>query len=159
MSQETVQIGEKELEALRNDARLHPLKRARINLHRSPEDKIQEMVIAVCKRSYIGPHRQRNKEKSYVLIEGEMMVAFFDDSGKCTRKIRMMKRERGTDPVVYRFPSGEWHTVVSLSELVVYIEIAPGPYRPEETEFANWGPNPKNALQQETFLASLERGI
>jgi len=158
---EKIRIGEKELEALRRDARTNPLKRARINLHQSPEDIIQEMVIALCKGSYICPHRQRNKEKSYSLIEGEMIVAFFNDLGRCTRSIRM-GRERDRDPVVYRFASDEWHTVISLSETVIYVETTSGPYRPEETEFVSWGPNPEDDVQREAFLASfceaVERG-
>lgn len=62
-----------------------PLKRARLCLHLSTSDTVQEMVIALHETTYIRPHRHPTQSESFHMIEGSVLVAFFDDQGRQNR--------------------------------------------------------------------------
>lgn len=112
------------------------LRKSRFCLHKDHNDLIQEMVIGMCKGVYVAPHRQINKNKSYQIIEGELKVLFFDDSGTITQQIVMGTQESGKT-FIFRFPSNQWHTIEVQSEIVIYVEVMTGPFT--GTEFASWG--------------------
>ena len=75
----------------------------------------QEMVIQVQKDSYIAPHRQIGKTKTYIILEGEMNVFFFDSMGDIVNKsiLRPWGKEGST---VLRFDSSPWHTILSTTK-------------------------------------------
>jgi cupin fold WbuC family metalloprotein len=135
-----IEIDNHDLEVLKNAALADPSKRSRICIHRDHEDSIQEMVIVILKDTKINPHRQLGKEKSYILIEGEMLVTFFNSEGQLFKKIVMDIRSNKFKRII-RFDSSIWHTVVAITDITVYIEITNGPYYPEQTEYANWDIN------------------
>ena len=114
-------------------SKVDPLRRARLCLHHDPRDKVQEMVIAFSRDPYVRLHRHVNKRESFHVIEGEMAVVFFDDSGRVTRHIRMGPLGSG-HAFLYRSSSSLWHTVVPLSEFVIIHETTNGPFVREETE-------------------------
>ena len=101
------------------------------------------MVIQVLKDSYIAPHRQIGKTKTYIILEGEMYVVFFDSIGEIANKfiLRPWGKEGST---VLRFDSSPWHTILSTTKTSTYVETAEGPYKPESTEFAEWAPANKD---------------
>ncbi len=131
------------------------LKRSRLCLHQNLSDKVQEMVITVCRGSYIPPHRQLNKKKSYNVIEGRMMIFFFDERGNILRKIEMGLP--GSDkPFIYRFSSSQWHTILPMTNSVTYLETISGPYNKKETQFAKWAPSSDNSKESiKTFINNL----
>jgi cupin fold WbuC family metalloprotein len=132
-------IDDATLEALRAKACASARRRARICLHESHDDAVQQMVIALCEDSYIPPHRQKPNGKSYVLLEGSLTVAFFDEAGQLAERIRMSPDPRH-GPSIVRFPADRWHTAVSADSLAIYLELAAGPYNARDTEFAGWAP-------------------
>jgi len=97
------------------------------------------MVIAFCRETYNRPHRHRNKTESFHVIEGNLLIVFFDDQGKVQRRIKMGPNRDG-QTFLYRLSSSLWHTVVPLSEFVIIHETTTGPFIKDETEFAAWGP-------------------
>lgn len=153
---EPIEIGKDELEKLRILARKSPNMRARYCLHKDHQDKIQEMIIAVCTESYICPHRQINKKKSYITFEGEMVIAFFNECGKVTEKFKMGSPDKDY-PFIYRFSGDRWHTVVSLSEIAIYLETIQGPFRKGDTEFAIWGPNENNKREVRNYIEMIKK--
>lgn len=153
-SEEIIEVDQEQLDQLKQAAMQAPLKRARLCLHHDHSDKVQEMVIAVCQDSYICPHRQMNKSKSYQMIYGDLVVAFFDNLGRTIRKVKMGVPGSG-NTFICRFPSSQWHTVVSLSDIVIYVETIAGPYVREETEFATWGPDETDADGIRAFMARI----
>lgn len=102
------------------------------------------MVIAVQGRRYIRPHRQRSKEKSYTVLEGELTVMFWNDAGEPLRSLDMSAPGSG-QALVHRFAAGMWHTVVPRSETVIYVETIAGPFLPGGTEWAPWAPEEGDA--------------
>jgi cupin fold WbuC family metalloprotein len=139
IDQDIIEINQTQLEELKLSAANAPLRRARLCLHQTHDDRVQEMVIAFCRDTYNRPHRHRNKTESFHVIEGDLLIIFFDDHGRVLRRIRMGPyRDRQT--FLYRLSNSLWHTVVPLSEFVIIHETTTGPFIKGETEFAPWGP-------------------
>src|SRR4051812_40841478 len=61
-----------------------PHKRARLCLHDSHQEPVQEMLIALAQGAPIPAHRQRLGRKTYYLIEGALEVKFVADDGNVT---------------------------------------------------------------------------
>jgi len=127
------------LKILKKKATESKLKRARICLHKSLDEKVQEMIIVFCKESYIRPHKHVNKSESFHLIEGELQVVFFDNEGKIINKINLSSYSK-EKYFIYRLSSDCWHFVIPLSEYVIIHETTQGPFRAEEALFPSWAP-------------------
>lgn len=158
VGQDIIEIGQERLDQVKQAARRAPLKRARLCLHHDHSDQVQEMVIGFCRESYVRPHRHMHKSESFHVIEGALLVVFFDNEGKVTRRIPMSPCGSG-QTFLYRLSSSLWHTVVPLSEFVIIHETTTGPFIPGETEFATWGPDETNIEGIKSFLARIVTGM
>jgi cupin fold WbuC family metalloprotein len=129
------------IEELKQNARAAPRKRFRLCMHRSGNDATQEMVIVLHRDTAFAPHRHPiDKTESYHVIEGSMLVYFFDDSGGIINTIHMGAAGSGK-PFLYRLAARMWHLPVPTSEWVVYHEVFTGPFdKARDTEIAPWGP-------------------
>lgn len=114
--------------------------RSRICLHQSLDSKVQQMLIAFHAKSFIGPHRQVGREKSYVIMDGAATVAFFDEQGVLTEKV-VLSDIKQSGPSLIHFTSSLWHIFVPQTEYVVYLETLEGPFNTELTEYAPWAPS------------------
>lgn len=150
-------VGPKRLEQLRFLAQQSPLRRARICLHQDHSDPIQEMVIGIFRGSFIRPHRQTNKRKSYAMIEGQILVVFFNEQGDVDRKI-LMGLGNSEQVFIYSFCAGQWHMPVAVSDFAVYLETMPGPYSENETEYPPWMPSENNIVGRSDLLAKISKG-
>ncbi|PYS24702.1 MAG: cupin fold metalloprotein, WbuC family [Acidobacteria bacterium] len=150
--QDIIEIDEAQIEKLKISAAESPLKRARICLHHSHHDKVQEMVIAFCRGTYNPPHRHQNKSESFHVIEGNLVVVFFDDDGQVTQRIKLGPPGSAGAAFLYRLASTLWHTVVPLSEFVVIHETTSGPFLKSENEVADWAPNQSDQNGVDDFL-------
>jgi cupin fold WbuC family metalloprotein len=150
---EIVEIDVQKISELKREADIAPLKRARYCLHRSTNDFVQEMVIAFRRGSYVRPHRHSQKSESFHLMEGGVMVLFFDDQGILSHRIKM---EQPGGTLIFRNHSHLWHTLVLLTEHAVVHEIATGPFVKEEGEFAPWSPAPDSRAEVDHFLERME---
>lgn len=149
-------VGEEWLQLLKERAQQSPLRRARLCLHRSPDDLVQEMIIAMCKDVLFRPHCHHAKSESFHMIEGFLDVILFSDSGVPEHVIRMSPPGAG-DKFCYRLCVPQFHAVLPLSDIVVVHETITGPWTQDEAEFAPWAPSETNALR--AFLEkSAERG-
>jgi len=122
-----------------------PLKRARLCLHLSKDDTVQEMVIVLHRDTYIRPHRHEGKTESFHMIEGEVLIGFFDDVGELQQTVRLSASGQGS--FLYRLSASLWHTVVPLTEFAVFHEVTTGPF--SASEFPVWEPeNRPEAIQR-----------
>lgn len=150
--QDIIEIDRHQLEELKLSAAAAPLRRARLCLHHSLDNVVQEMVIAFCRDTYNRPHRHRNKTESFHVIEGDLLIIFFDDAGQEIRRLKMGPYGHG-QAFLYRLSASMWHTVVPLSEFVIIHETTNGPFIKNETEFAPWGPQDGDKAGIEQWLA------
>jgi cupin fold WbuC family metalloprotein len=139
---------------LKEAARQDPLKRARLCLHRSSGDALHQMIIAHHRDTYTHPHRHRNKAESFNMIEGRLLVVFFDDAGKVTAHL-VLGGPGSQDPSIYRLSISEWHTVVPLTEYAVFHEITSGPFAPGDAELAAWAPSESSSSETAAFKSRL----
>jgi cupin fold WbuC family metalloprotein len=126
-------------------------KRARLCLHRSPDDLLHEMLIVFHRDTLIRPHRHRGKSESYHVIFGELDIVLFSDDGQPQRLVSMGSLASGKSHV-YRLDAPIWHSVIVRSEYAAIHEVTNGPFRIEENEFAPWAPEEPAALRE--FLDS-----
>ena len=78
-------IGSDWIDRLKGIALTSPLKRARICLHRSDEDCVHEMIIALARDCLFPPHRHVAKNELFHMIEGRLGVVIFNDDGSTRR--------------------------------------------------------------------------
>jgi cupin fold WbuC family metalloprotein len=145
-TKDIAEVGREWYEKLKRHALDAPNRQARLCLHHSPDDALQEMIIVLHRDAVIRPHRHRRKVETYHLIFGDIIVLLFDDLGQPMRLVRM--GDAATDKThVYRLAAPIWHSVVVRSEFAAIHEITNGPYRAEEREFAPWAPADEGELR------------
>ena len=155
LHEDIIEVSETQLIQLKERAEGTPLRRSRLCLHHSTDHKIQEMIIAFCNDSYVRPHRHLNKTESFHIIEGELTVVFFDDSGAVTRKIKMGRYGSGST-FIYRLSNSLWHMVVPLSKSLIIHEVSEGPFIKEEVEFPGWAPIDSDAAAIKVFMKNIK---
>ena len=135
------------IERVKDSARVATLRRARLNLHQSNDDKVQEMLIAFCGNSLNAPHRHVGKSESMHVIEGRVLIVFFNEDGSVMR--RQLLGAPGTNLAsLYRLCSPDWHTVIPLDDIVVIHEVTTGPFRARSETQPSWIPIDNQNLQQ-----------
>ena len=131
-------------------------KRSRICFHQANADLIHEMVITFHKNTYIRPHKHLAKSESYMVINGEIDLIFFNDDGKIKERIPMGSYS-STNPFYLRSISAEWHTVLIKSEFATILETTNGPFVNNECVFAEWAPETSDTYGIHTFLKSITK--
>jgi cupin fold WbuC family metalloprotein len=132
-------------------ARVAPERRARALLHPSANDSLHEMVIALPRDSCDVPHINFKSDKSFHIIEGELVVMIFSDDGRdvTATSLSASNTSRGR---MLRLVNSHWHTIIPLTEYSVFIETIIGPF--VGNQFAPWV-DPKGTEGWENFVAEL----
>src|SRR2546422_3473323 len=78
-----------DLEFLKQQTLRNRRKRARLCTHRNVDDPLHEMIIVNLHDTYVRPHKNTNKPKSFQMLEGVMDVVVFDDAGHVTGATRL----------------------------------------------------------------------
>jgi len=144
------QVGDDWIARLKQAASESPLRRSRLCLHRSNDDPVQEMILALCRDVLFRPHRHLRKSESFHIIEGELYVMVFNDAGQVVRTIHMGPPDSGRI-FCYRLGTSAWHAILPRSDFVVFHETTAGPFTPHEpAQFAPWAPVELDLLK--TFL-------
>ena len=152
--QDIVTIREESLDKIRQAAKSAPLRRSRYCLHHDNEDQVHEMIIAFCRDSYVRPHKHLQKTESFHVIEGELVVVFFDDNGNQVDRLKMGTKQQG-GPFIYRLACDMWHTVIALTDSVIIHETTCGPFIKEESIFPIWAPEDGDEEGIKKFISAL----
>jgi cupin fold WbuC family metalloprotein len=128
------QLTDAELDALTQQARLSPRRRANHNLHPALDDPIQRLAIAMEPDTLILPHRHAHTWEMLMPLRGRFVVLHFDETG-CVHQRTVL----GEQCNVLETPANTLHAVLSLDTGGVIFEVKHGPYRPfSEADFAPW---------------------
>lgn len=145
---------------LRRQAELRTRRRLNLNIHEDFDDPIQKFFNAICKDSYIRPHRHNdeNGEELLIAIEGVFGIFTFDAFGDVVDVIMCSSDksdvERNRLAVV---PPYVWHTVLAISDDCVILEVKKGPYSQESAkEFASWSPEP-DTHEASVYIQKLQK--
>jgi cupin fold WbuC family metalloprotein len=147
-------LGSTELAELIARAKSVPRRRARILLHGSPDELMQEMLIVMTRGQYVPPHRNDRSPKSYLLLTGSFVLVTFDQRGAVVKHFRLAAAEPAA-PFFARINQATWHMAIPLSAEVAFMETILGPHR--GTVFADWAPAPDDGPAARQFLADIFR--
>ncbi len=130
---------------------------ARICLHTDPADAFHDMLILEHRNRYYRPHKHLQKGETHHIVKGEMAVFVFNEDGTVAGST-VLRRDGGS--TISRVGSGMWHTVLPLSEIVIYHESKPGPFLGDADRlFPAWAPTGSDAAESNQYMERLRRHI
>jgi len=151
-------IGPEWIEQLKQIAMASPMKRARVCLHRSDDDQVHEMIIALARDCLFQPHRHPFKSESFHMIFGRLIVVLFKNDGTPMRSLLLSPPGQG-GVICYRLCVPTFHAVFPLDEVVVFHEVTNGPFVKNDAVLANWAPQSQDELRLFLVKAALDGGL
>lgn len=115
---------------LLGSAELSPRKRAHLNLHSSYSDKVQRLLIALVKGSFVEPHYHElpHQWEMFVVINGLLCVKQYD---KDLTVVSELLIGDGQATKLIEFLPGDIHSVECMSDSALMLEVKEGPFNPE----------------------------
>lgn len=147
-------VGDDDIAFLKERAAMNPRRRCRLCLHASPSAEQHEMVIVHHRDAYVRPHRHEHKSEALIVIEGEALGFTFDDAGEIALTIALGPPGSG-GRFSYLMPAGTWHGMVILSEWLVFVEAAAGPFERGATSFPAWAPDGDDVAAASAYAGGL----
>lgn len=151
-TEDIVRFNQQSIEFVKEKALKSKRGRARICAHKSNEDSLHEMLIAIRSDSYICPHRHLNKIESFHWVEGKAEVVILDEKGGVIDVVKLGP----DDHFYYRLSAPYYHTLLVHSPILVIHEITNGPFDPTASDFAPFAPGEDKALE---YITSLKRAV
>ena len=145
-----------DIDQLKSAANRNQRQRIRLCTHGDVNDRLHEMFIVHAKDTYVRPHKHLGKMESFHVIEGAVDVLVFDNAGTITSVTGMGDYKSGK-PFYHRISTPAFHTLLILSEVLVFHEVTNGPFRSEETVFAPWSPDEADRPGVSEFMANLKQ--
>lgn len=149
--EEPVSIRQEHIEILKRLANNTRRQRARICAHPDTANTLHEMLIFHPRGTYVRPHQHPGKSESFHVIEGEADVVLFNDQGEVTAIVEMGSYGSGKN-FYYRLNRSSYHTLIIYTDHFIFHETTNGPFRREDTLFAPWAPQEKNAEEVKQFM-------
>jgi len=153
-----VTINSEDIERLKEMAAGNLRKRVRLCCHSDSESTLHEMLIVHTRNAYIPPHKHIAKSESFHIIDGKLNVVVFNNEGSILEVINMSDYKSG-GKFFYRLPENYFHTVIPLSDSVVFHEITNGPFIREDTIFPPWAPDEEDLEKVKVYLNKLEEDV
>lgn len=149
-----IEVDQTMLDTLKQRAFESPRRRFRLCLHQSTSDDVQEMIIVLCHGVYLQPHRHPGCT-SYQIVEGELVVYVFNETGDVTHIVDLGDRASGKT-FCFRLEAGQWYIPIVKTDYAIFHETlsCPNP-NGEGTEYAEWAPEPEDQEGIRAFLDSL----
>ncbi len=147
-------LNKKNIEFLKAKAASNKRGRARLCTHQSTESSLHEMIIALAKKTYVRPHKHLGKSESFHLIEGSLKVVIFDEQGAIFKVINMGDYY-SQDIFYYKLSQSRFHTAIPLSDYVVFHETTNGPFKRQDTIYAEWAPQEDDDEAKPAYLNKL----
>lgn len=127
-----------------------PTQRARICMHPSTSDRVQEMFIAFDGKSYVRPSFHHDQDESFHMIDGFGKYLFFDDQGRLTKDVRLGPYQ--SDLSFYcRIPGNQVHSLIIFSKTAMAHEVMTGPFNKANTKFPSWSIDFQTDREKELF--------
>lgn len=121
-----MKIDKRLLDTVLAQAAESPRLRMNYNFHESLDSKAQRLLNALLPGTVLPVHRHRFTSETYVLLQGKMKVAFYDDNGE---KIEEFLLDVTTGDYGLQIPRGVWHGIEVIEPTVIF-EVKDGPYTP-----------------------------
>jgi len=126
---------------LLSEAAESPRKRSHYNLHKSFDEPVQRLCIALKKGTYVKPHYhpKSNKWELMLALKGESTLIIFDKDGAVLERHSLSPNNSMSG---IELKPDTWHTVFPQSSQSIILEVKEGPYTPStKSDFASWAPD------------------
>ncbi|MHA1064135.1 WbuC family cupin fold metalloprotein [Enterobacter ludwigii] len=122
-------IDNNQLEALYEQAGQSERLRSHLLLHNSHQDKVQRLLIALVKGSYVDPHYHElpHQWEMFIVMQGQVQVCLYGKDGKV---INQFVAGENTGINVVEFSPGDIHSVECMSPRALMMEVKEGPFNP-----------------------------
>ena len=150
-----VQFSRDEVGYLKELAPRSARKRVRICAHKDSGLPLNEMLLLFARGTYIRPSKHIGKEESLHVVDGRGLYVFFDEKGRMNKAIPVGDLASGRSFYV-RTPPEVYHSLLVESDFLVLHEVTQGPFRREDTVYADWAPadgDPAIAATMEKMLS------
>lgn len=147
-------VNQQSIDFLKSKAMKNRRKRARLCTHLEVSDALHEMLIVHFKGTYVQPHKHIGKSESFHMIEGSLGVVIFNGSGKILQVVHMGEPSSGLI-FYYRLSESYFHSVVPLTDIVVFHETTNGPFKREDMVSAPWAPREEEVEKAERYFKSI----
>ena len=127
-------------------------------MHKNAADTLHQMVIVLCRDTWIAPHRHLKKSESFHVLEGEADVVLFNDDGGI-REVVELGDYGSSRNFMYRLDDPLYHTLLVRSDHLIIHEITNGPFDPEESTSAPFAPNVEEVHGVKAYLDQLEKEL
>ena len=151
-----IAVSKSEIDFLREVAANSSSRKSRVLLHGRPSNDLHEMLIVHSLGQYIQPHINDHSAKSFVVLEGEMVVVVYKEDGTVKNHIHLSRYD-SSSAFLLRLGRPVFHTVVAISQSVTFLETVKGPHI--ETRYASFAPSPINCSDAKKYMAWLMREI
>lgn len=101
----------------------------RVCLHELPESNLHEMIICQRYDQAHPPKLHFDKDKTFYILRGKLLVITFDDSGNVLDSW-LLENSPFDTPIGVRVPAGVFHCEIALGLTAVHIENTLGPFSP-----------------------------
>ncbi|CRL64496.1 WbuC family cupin fold metalloprotein [Proteus penneri] len=117
------------LDNLYNEAEKSERLRSHLLLHKSHEDKVQRLLIALVKDSYVEPHYHElpHQWEMFIILEGQIEITLYNYSGEV--KESFLAGENTSISIVNLEPN-EIHSIKCISQKALMLEVKEGPFDP-----------------------------
>lgn len=151
----TINIDPKKIDYLKLKALDSVEGKARLCLHKDFQDPLQEMIIVHIKDAYVRPHKHTKKDESISIIEGKCLLVIFNAAGRVTNRFFMGARNKKNN-LVCRIGKNTWHSMVILSDFIVFHEVASGPFTgKKDSAFPEWAPCKDKEREVRRFIKDI----
>ena len=150
-----VQVNAAVIDRIKQQASSVPRRRARLCVHKSTDDRLHEMLIAMARGIYIRPHKHLGKSESFHIIEGAADIVFFDEDGNVDEVLRTS----AGGVFYFRNDEPRYHTQIITSDFLVVHEITNGPFNRADTVFAPWAPDETDAGAVAAYWEKLKQDV
>lgn len=123
--------------------------------HNNKNELVHEMVIAHKKGTYVRPHKHLCKPESLLIINGEADYLLFSEKGKLVKRIAM-GTYYSNKPFYQSTRKDMYHSIIIRSPWLVFLEITRGPFRRNQTVYANWSPESNHTDDGVNFLENVK---
>lgn len=145
-----------EINELKKTASTNTNQKSRLCTHENIDSILQEMFIIHKKDYYVRPHKHINKIESIHIIEGQVDIILFDDSGNLTDKIKLGEYKSGL-PFYFKIAEPIFHTLIIISPVLVFHETTIGPFDRSDTIFASWSPLANEIEDCNNYITKLKK--
>ena len=144
-------LDSEKIKKLVDEARKSSRKRARLCVHNDNGSNLHEMFIAKLKNTYVRPHKNHNKCKSFQVLDGIIDLVIFDNFGNIT-DVANLGNYGQNNSFFYRLTNTCFHSLIIRSNYAIFKETITGPFNSNDTIYAEWSPMENDEMEVKIYM-------